>query len=267
LFFDFDCKEDLNKAWTEARTFADVISKYYKTKPLIAFSGNKGYHVYIFLENVLTLPTWSLAFVKQIYETLQNKLLRGLKFETLDPVVVGDIKRLARIPYTVHEESNKLCVPLTTAHQFMELQTLDIFRESGLNTDILNSVCQEVESQNYLEQILAKSRVKHTIKFNTNHRIRPCIETAVGLPLHNGTGHKMRIAIVAEYSNKDASLDQIVDLFRTQIDFGDGSKTRYYVQNLIRKKYKPFKCKTIQELGFCLGNSCPTYKRIGGKLS
>jgi len=70
----------------------------------------------------------------------------------------------------------------------------------------------------------------------------------------------MRVAIATEYLHKGASTEQVVNLFQGQADFGDGSRARYYVADILRKGYKPFKCKTIRELGFCLGASCPLHK-------
>jgi len=81
IFFDFDSKGDLAKAWKEAKAFAQALTKYYNVHPFLAFSGSKGYHVYVFLESTVTFPTWRLDFVKHIYETLQRKLLNIVKQE------------------------------------------------------------------------------------------------------------------------------------------------------------------------------------------
>jgi hypothetical protein len=204
----------------------------------------------------------ALDFVKKVYEALQKKLLKCLQFETLDSAVLGDVKRLARVPFSVHEKTSKICSPISFSHKFMTPRTLEIYREYGLDTNLLEPVCRELVAQKKWEEIRAKK--KRTRKFNKTEKIRPCIETALSLPLHTGTGHKMRIAIASEYLHKGASVDQVVELFKPQVDFGDGSKTRYYVQEIAMKRHRPFKCSTIRQLGFCLGEPCSTYNKKYG---
>jgi len=104
LFFDFDCKKDLDKAWNEARDFAIKIERFYGAKPLLVFSGCKGFHVYVWLWNTIEVRKSHEMQAKQIYKDLQEKMLKSLKYETLDPQVLGDIKRLARVPYSTHEK-------------------------------------------------------------------------------------------------------------------------------------------------------------------
>jgi DNA primase large subunit len=52
----------------------------------------------------------------------------------------------------------------------------------------------------------------------------------------------------------------VVDLFRGQSDFNE-EKTRYFVEDAAKKGYKPFRCSTILELGFCLGEQCSLRRR------
>jgi len=73
--------------------------------------------------------------------------------------------------------------------------------------------------------------------------------------LNQVLGHKIRLAIAVEYLHKGSSIGQVVDLFRSQVDFNE-EKSRYFVEDAKRKKYKPFRCRTIRELGFCLSSSC-----------
>ena len=262
LFFDFDCKEDLGRAWKDAKTFAEAVATYYKAKPFITFSGHKGYHVYVFLERTVYFQLWHTEFIKEVYEKLQRKVLKGLNLETLDQAIVGDIKRLARVPFSVHEKTGKQCVPVDLEGKNIQVKSLEPFRKQGLDTKLIEVVCREIVYEKKWAEIRAER--KRTWKPSKNGAIRPCIEASLSLPLHTGSGHKMRIAIATEYLHKGASVDQVVELFRPQVDFGDGNKTRYYVVDIAKKGYKPFKCETIRGLGFCLGDSCPLYKKGEG---
>jgi len=39
-------------------------------------------------------------------------------------------------------------------------------------------------------------------------------------------------------------------------------KTGYFVEHGIRRGYKPYRCSTIQSIGGCLGDRCPSYKEV-----
>jgi len=260
LYFDFDCKEDLSRAWKDAKAFSEAVAQFYNAKPLLLFSGNKGYHVYIFLARTVYFQLWRTEFVKEVYEELQQKILKGLKLPRLDKGVIGDVKRLARVPYSFHEKSGKQCAPVDLEGNPITVETLEPYRENGLDTKLLETICKEVVAKKKWQEIRAQGRKSHRFD-KTSGRVRACIEAALSLPLHTGAGHKMRIAVAAEYLHRGASVDQVVELFKSQVDFGDGSKTRYYVQDIARKGYKPFRCETIRELGFCLSSDCPLHKK------
>jgi len=256
LFFEFDCEGDVPKAWKDTRIFASALKKYYEVEPFIKFSGRKGYHVDAFLARTVQFPTWRTEFVKEVYEKLQRKILKGLHLETLDPNVIGDIKRLERIPYSVHEKSDELCQPIDLDGNPLTLRSLEFYRNHGLETKLLETICKEIKVEEEFRKVLSNRR-KRLPKISAG--IRPCVETALSLPLHKGEGHKMRLAIALEFLNNGFSSDQVVSLFSSQAVF-NASKTRYYVEYALRKNYRPFECRTIRELGFCLGDSCPRRK-------
>jgi len=261
LYFDFDCKKDPYRAWREAAKFAWILKENYDVEPFIKFSGRKGYHVDVFFTNTVTFPTWRLEFVKQVYDTLQGKILKGLKFETLDTQVIGDIKRLERVPYSIHQVTGAPCQPVDLKCNPIAIEDIDLdfYRKHGLDTKVLEIVCKEVKLREKWEEAKARIRAKRPIKFD-GKKVRPCISEALKQPLEGERGHLIRLAIAVEFLNKGYSVDQIVPLFQGQRDFKT-SKTRYYVEDAKRKGYKPFKCSTIRRLGFCLGDSCQIYRK------
>jgi len=258
LFFDFDCKGCVDKAWKEAHEFASSLIRHYCVKPFVAFSGHKGYHVYVFLKRVVQFPTWRNEFIKEVYGTLQRKLLKGHKFETLDEAVVGDVKRLARIPYTTHEETGELCQPLNLDRKPITIHALEEYRDQGLDHRLVELACKEVMDRREWREKRAEWRRRFRV--GKTGKVRPCIEAALNAPLHGGEGHLMRLAVATEYLNRGFSVSEVVTLFSSQVDFNE-FKTRYYVEDAKRKGYKPFKCATIRSLGFCLGDKCPIYRK------
>lgn len=257
LFFDFDYEEDLRRAWSEAKDFAIKIEKFYGAKPLLVFSGCKGFHVYVWLWKTVQIRRGGQRRAKEVYKRLQEMLLKGLKYETCDPQPLGDIKRLARVPYTRHEKTGALCLPLTLEGQQLQVlpSAIEGYRNHGLGPHIFRNVAKELQKPK-------KKRSAHIMKAIlklSNRKVRPCIEVALETPLDEQHGHLMRLAIATEYLNQGYAVEEVVQLFQGQADFNE-EKTRYFVKDAQAKGYKPFKCGTIKTLGFCLDN-CPILKR------
>jgi len=242
LFFDFDSK-DLNLAWKEAHSLATTLQDSYRVQPLVCFSGSKGYHVYVWLSEVECFD--STKSTKQFYQTAQDLLLKGLSFETLDKQVLGDIKRLARVPYSIHEKSLNPCTPVNTDRDSLILKSITPFKEQGLKADFCR-LCQSKIGQK-------TRRLSYRYKSARQGQIRPCIDAALFSNLSGAAGHSMRIAIAAEFLNKGFSIEQTAELFKNQTDYSF-EKSLYYIKDLSARNYRPFKCATIRNLGFCLKN-------------
>jgi hypothetical protein len=242
LFFDFD-SADLSLAWKEANTLATVLQQSYGAKPLICFSGSKGYHVYVWLQKTAHFDSAQTA--KAFYQTAQELLLKGLSFQTLDRQTLGDIKRLARVPYSIHEKSLKPCTPINADQQSLILNSVTPFKEQGLTEDFCR-LCQS--------KIRQKPR-RFTYHYNwaRHGQIRPCIDAALCADLSGTAGHSMRIAIAAEFLNKGFSAEQTAELFSNQTDY-NFEKSLYYIRDISARNYRPYKCATIRKLGFCLKN-------------
>jgi DNA primase catalytic subunit len=121
-FYDFDCLEDPSRAQEETLDFVERLARFYDIEPLITFSGNKGNHVYIYLEKPFATGNSKQNF-KVIYRILQRMLLGNAEYETLDFSVIGDISQLARVPFTHHEKTGKICTPIDKQGKPLTLET------------------------------------------------------------------------------------------------------------------------------------------------
>lgn len=82
------------------------------TKHLILFSGEKGFHVYIFTQNYSNLKT-----PKNTLQNAHSYLIQQFNIKNgidVDSHIIGDINRLMRIPNTLHINSKLYCIPITT---------------------------------------------------------------------------------------------------------------------------------------------------------
>jgi hypothetical protein len=259
LFFDFDCKDDPQKAWKDIQKFTRTLENYYRIKPLTVFSGKKGYHLYVWLWNTVQFHNIKEQTIKSIYKGLQDKLLKGLSFETIDPAPLGDIKRLARVPYSIHEKSGKPCLPVNLDYKPQLISSLFEYRRYALGPYFLEKVCKEVKTK-------SKIKIPKFTNFKGSLKVRPCIKAAIQTNMEGGLGHSIRLAVACEYLANGNSIDKTANLFSKQPDFGNGHKSRYFVRDAHKKGYKPFKCSTISNLGFCLRKNCEIWKRFTKKI-
>ena len=163
---------------------------------------------------------------------------------------------MARVPYSINEKSLKLCVPVTHDKQPCLVFDVDGFKRHGL-TDEFTRVClRNIEAERAREQ--ERLRISHTnasdssfVAHHGNIRVRPCLSAALKTDLPAKGGHSVRIAVAVEYLRAGYTPQQTAELFKNQSDF-NFEKSLYYVQDIMTRGYKPFRCQTIRELGFCL---------------
>ena len=135
LAFDFDSKEDLNKARKDALLLIQRLREVLKIKPHqleIYFSGMKGFT--LGLKMAKFLPPYKTGHLAL------NILGQGLS--TLDPSLYN-ASRILRVPNTRHQDSGLFKVQLS----FKELQTLDIdsIKELALEPRELKLVTETVD--------------------------------------------------------------------------------------------------------------------------
>lgn len=129
--------------------------------------------------------------------------------------------------------------------------SLEEYRRKGIGPDLFQAVVREVETEERIRQKLQAFR-KHEGKRFAGKGVRPCISAALQNP---DLTHKMKVAVVAEYHRAGLSQGEIEALFATRPDY-EARRTKYQVNHIMTHGYSPFRCSTIQALGFCLP-SCP----------
>jgi replicative DNA helicase len=104
LVFDFDSKENVDKAKSETNQLCTRLIKDYNIPPdtlQVCFSGSKGFAVEVEIDQKLT---------RQEFVNIVSNLTKGL--DTFDPSV-KDEQRLFRIPFTKHNKTGLYKIPLT----------------------------------------------------------------------------------------------------------------------------------------------------------
>jgi len=266
LFFDFDWKQgppDLDKVWGDVSKLCERLQRM-NLEPFIVRT-YRGYHVHLYLWRIVEFELKHLESAKQIYLALQENLLQDQSYETLDPAVIGDIKRLSRVPYSLHE-SGVECTPLSLNRQPLRIDSLDYLRERGIHQELFREAVQEVQKKRIGREVLAvfdSFRPKRVAPFQKAGEIRPCFSEALKI---GEMPHGRRIALVYEAYCAGLSVDETVNLYRNLNDF-DEAKTRYQVSWLLKRsrEIKPYRCSTIMAKGWCLKENCSIFHRLKKK--
>jgi len=235
VFVDIDLPNALDRARKVLHRILNYLKTKYDISPYAQFSGAKGYHILIPLESIEVNPP-SLA--SDFLRFLQLKLSLGC----CDPQLLGDIVRLVRLPNTYNSKAIK-------DGRDGLVKVIQEWDGKRLDTSLLWEEFRLKKLEEELSRKEKKPRAKNA-DFGRKDP-RPCIAEALQHPLKEGNGHLMRLAVAAEYLNMGWTPPEIAQLFQNQSDYSY-EKSLYFVKDTQKRGYKPFKCKTIQQLGYCL---------------
>jgi len=236
----------------EALRLYHHLAKRYKCTPLLNFTGNRGYQVWLLLEKPLPALHYRMAF---------HYYIAGLTFgRELDPNVT-DPARFIRLPYTKHEQGS-LCLPLDAG----TLEPLKLEEAVSLVKPASTKALEELIS---LEPIsipkkliigkrkgLRKALPEDPVVVLEN-MAPPCLKAVWGkLRESREISHSERLALAWYLQNLGYSDDAIVELFKNAPDFKE-EKTRYYLKRSRKPdgtpRYRMYKCSTMKSLNMCLG--------------
>ena len=103
-----------------------------------------------------------------------------------------------------------------------------------------------------LKYVMEKRNGTVNGKIKTNGDYPPCIVDMIEKLVKTGElDHEARITL-ATYLMSRFSDDKVIDFFKCANDFDEG-KTRYQIQWLRERDYKPYSCEKLMELGLCVG--------------
>ncbi len=260
IFFDFDCKsgKDGEKLELElnAMKFIRMLLRDFKIVPMVVKTFH-GYHVWIFLKTTLT---GYMEDLKKVYVAAHRRLLRGQEFY-YDTQIFGDVKRIARIPLSWHEKG-AWCMIVELDEKTDEfipskIRDVNYFKVNGLNVEDIIEDAKTIINADVERKIYLNGDIP---KFDGKFQIRPCFSNCLNLGV---MGHQQRLALVIEAFWSGKKFDEIVDLFRNLRDFNENI-TKYQVEWQIKKIKgswaKPYRCKTIKALNWCIGNKCKFFK-------
>lgn len=282
LFFDFDfahkgekltAKQETKKRKeleVEVRRFLKYTNDDLNYNTL-NFKTRRGYHVYLFINKILQMDMKDFDVWKLTYELLQNYVMNG-KYEYCDKMLIGNIKGLARLPFSEHEKSGEKIIVVDKRLEPTKIRSLSYYTEFGLKVEDVKRKYDEAVELIKIDQE-KKTKEMNNIQQRkeqgllTINDIRPCFKQR----LEKGEmPHQMRLACLLEgFHSGRTTEEELVQLFSTLKDYDgwntskEASVTRYQVGWFFENKrytYLPYTCDTIKEKGWCLGEECKLFK-------
>ncbi len=291
LFFDFDFgkkSENLTQEEIEERKY-ELIGEVMEfindltlmnLTPMIVKT-NKGFHIYVFLANIFC-PTDNLNILKEIYRSLQLKLIYErrpkIKYKYFDTSVLGDIKRLCRIPLSIHQKTGEEC--------YLVKKIVKTNNGYDIIKDKIHGITYFKTFRDYQwafkraeNNILAQQhralikKIEQKELWEDSHgfvgRIRPCFIKQLE---SKEMSHKQRLALEIEafFSGKKTE-DEIVDLFRNLNDFNEYTtreQVKWFFDNTVPKfncGLRPYTCEKIMSCNWCIKKECERWVKKYGK--
>jgi len=200
------------------------------------FSGNKGYHYYI--------PLYPVK-VKNIKKAARNFVESLGIDDVVDPHVVGDLRRMARVPYTINTATGLYAVVVSGSDGFRDAlnptKIPDIkWEQSKLATLLILGYDQEEANRIMVEN--------GELLFDVEYYPECILYLLDKARATRYLTHQERLHLGA-YLLKFHEIDEVVKVFSVLEDFSE-RVTRYHLEKM-GKNFKCYNCHNAKRLGMC----------------
>ena len=251
--FDFDTKfegvkynsPELIPVWDEAMRLVKRLKKAGAT-PLITYSGNRGYHVWVYIEDKIGTFTAKTENVgRTLYKALVYQFLGDRDTYKYFDRVPTNVNTMARIPFSYHQKTGNQVIPLDENRNPYYPKVSDI-KDNALPVEFaktkLPGIIREIARLNALRESM-KDKPKGESK------VRPYVLEAMYDPKAT---HNTRLAFVMDAIYADYSDEDIHKIFEETVEHYDYDKTQYnidYQRRRAEEGMRPTTNKTLSEWG------------------
>jgi hypothetical protein len=225
------------------------------------WTGFKGYRLCVWLPRLLPAD-------RVILEKIQRWLAKGLE-EWLDAHVVGDVKRLFRVPYSINPKSGERAAVVDHMLQVLSPQEAAEHLQSlkPLGAQVLERIRREAVLEDFAKEQEKAREVKAPRRWEAR-RLPRWVEALVEhLRQTGGLCHAARVAAARWLYFVGYTREEIVEVFKAAADFKEKT-TAYHVDYEIRRmgeecrawqpdkcREKPWRCETVAKM--CSGDGVP----------
>jgi hypothetical protein len=228
----------------------------YKNTLWAEWTGFKGYRLCVWLPRLLPAD-------RIILEKIQRWLARGLE-DWLDAHVVGDVKRLFRVPYSINPKSGERASVVDYMLQELSPREAAEYLQSlkPLDARVLERIRREAVLEAFAKEQERAREVKAPKGRKWEARRLPkWVEVLLEHLRQTGElCHAARVALARWLYFTGYSREEIIEVFRAAADF-DEKKTTYHVDYEIRRmgeecrawqpdkcREKPWRCETVAKM-------------------
>lgn len=254
IFTDFDGPFSFQEA---KKVYAYLLKVGIPCIPIA--SGKKGIHLHILFKT-----RYGEDNKEKLYKSTKSIILKALGTinGSIDPHVIGDLRRLCRVPNTLRPPENlSYCTLLPPGKAFLNMQFIDfLWYIKGIHEYPFEDYMKNCSSPTF-EEVITPEIEKEKITFtptnfsssptNIEHRhlkqlLRPCLYRLLTV---EEPRHLVRVIATADLLSMDFSPTEILNIYN-QLKWVDFDEDYTLNQILSCKKiYTPRK--KMQNLGFC----------------
>jgi hypothetical protein len=218
---------------------ARIVEHILKENGLAAriYMSGRGVHFYLDFEPTC-LPDYKYLVRRFIFEYL--------KLEEVDRAAVGDIRRMARVPFTYNTKVSKYMEPVCD--------------ERRLNGELPSIL----ESLRVVKPPITPVAEKEIVAPFKGERLPPCVEGLIRKVVETGNLEHCERLLLATYLLKRFTFEEVKRLFMLCSDYRE-DRTTYQLEWLAAHDYEPYKCERIKgEFKICpLEGVCEYYPWMG----
>lgn len=213
------------------------------TKHILRFSGN-GFHLYAGINTEERIVNKGPALKRYSYGLTEDQ----------DPRVVGDISRIARIPYTLHMETKRYCIPLCSEDL---IDGVDKIIEKArtlknVRSEVFGNKLASIKEFDYPEDEIDYDDVPvHDGPIDDSGELPTCVQDSIDNPR---PGYFERFLVFTFFRECGISMNAAIETVKCT---WDKRKLRHALydekqpQSIYRNKIRFPSRKTIYESGLC----------------
>lgn len=231
-------------------------------KHLMLFSGQKGFHVYIFTKNNANLKNPKVALLNS-----HNYLIHQIKLnkDDVDNHILGDISRLMRIPNTMHLGSKLYCIPVTTEDLIAgKSYILNKAKQQNFNFAFYGTELFDISTQDSqrIEHQIINSYPEIKVEVSIDKQkmldeLPECIQNLLLMPYLNYRQRFYVIRYLQHKGHSDVEIDLIMKSFLRQKlhpSKGHDNYLHYLKERqllYVKNNHSLFSCSALRREGYC----------------
>ena len=273
---DFDDEQNPERARKEALTVIKYLMDKYDIKEFdisIAFSGNKGFHVFV---NRRVFGIEPHYWLHKIFKSMAEELIKTHGLKTLD-LKIYERRRLIRLMNSRHSKSGLYKIPLTLTE--LEKLNIDKIRSLAVRPRPIAPRVEHVFSEKahnwflyhkeLVERQLNEKRVEFTSADLRDIEVLPCVKKRLEIGAKEGERNRCTWQLASYFCKRGLSLEECLKIMRdwwSRVEPGLNPYTWDECERSIRKVYEVggylIGCGSEFIEGLCVGkDKCPIFQR------